>query len=468
MFMPRHWRSGTIISALLSSACGNDSASPRAATAPLIESSAIARSAENVLSGIVSVSVRDADSVAVRFRLAGAGAEADSVTPAAAVVAGWITMPVLGLLPAREYELRVVAYGRGGTIVGPPFAFLTDPLPADLPSYSAAGDNPSPGYIAMAAGVYGLVIDNTGRVVWYHRFPNGPWLNFMAQPNGHYVARLVTADPTDVESWVELDPLGNVTRILGCRLGLQARFHDLIVEPDGAYWILCDDARTMDLSEVGGAAAARVTGTSVQHVSRAGELLFRWTPFDHFRITDVDSMTRSGSSVNWTHGNSLDFDRQGNLLVSFRNLNEITNIDARSGEVLWRLGGLRNEFTFSDGARPFAGQHSIRALPSGEFVLLDNIGDTESRVEQWAVDASTRVARMTASYGSSPQVRTLIGGSVQRLSTTRTLVSFGTEGRVEEYDAAGTVLWRLGGTPGYVFRAQRFPSLYRPGVGISR
>jgi hypothetical protein len=65
-------------------------------------------------------------------------------------------------------------------------------------------------------------------------------------------------------------------------------------------------------------------------------------------------------------------------------------------------------------------------------------------------------------------VVTEIGGSVQDVAGGRTLVSFGTAGRVEEYDAAGRVTWRIDGNAGYIFRAQRIRSLYAPGVGTPR
>src|SRR5207248_11311348 len=90
----------------------------------------------------------------------------------------------------------------------------------------------------------------------------------------------------------------------------------------------------------------------VEHVSAAGALLFRWSPFDHFDITDLDSASRTGANVNWTHGNSLDLDGDGNLLVSFRSLSEITKINTRTGAVLWRMGGRRNQFTFQDAPTP--------------------------------------------------------------------------------------------------------------------
>jgi hypothetical protein len=448
--------------------CASCTREPTAvAPLPTIESTLILHNEHNVLSGIVSVHARQADSIAVRYRLD--GESADSLTAATATSGNGAIVPVLGLLPERRYQMRAVAYGSGGAAIGDPIDFESGALPSDLPRYTASGDSPMPGYVVFAAGMYGVVIDNTGRVVWYHRFPNGPWLNFMAQPNGRYVARLVTPDPSDLESWIEIDALGNTTRTFGCKNGLQPRFHDLISEPDGGYWTLCDETRTMDLRASGGVANAKVTGQAIQHVSRTGELLFSWSPFDHFLITDVDSATRAGPSVNWTHGNSLDIDSDGNILVSFRNLSEITKIDSRTGAVLWRLGGLRNQFALGNGIQIFAGQHSVRALGGGQLMLLDNVGDSlESRAERWAINAQTGTAQLIDVHGAVPRVRTLIGGSVQAVSSDRTLVSFGTEGRVEEYDAHGAVKWRIEGAPGYVFRAQRIRSLYQPGVNTAR
>jgi hypothetical protein len=50
------------------------------------------------------------------------------------------------------------------------------------------------------------------------------------------------------------------------------------------------------------------------------------------------------------------------VLVSFRNLSEITKIDPATGAVLRRLGGLRNEFAFLDALTPhIVRQHSVRA-----------------------------------------------------------------------------------------------------------
>ena len=439
---------------------------------PVIGAASVAANPNNALSAVVTARVSLADSVAVAFFTG--DAVTDSVTPAVATIGDSAVIPVLGLLPRTRYAMWVVAYG-GGKVVGrEAMSFITDTLPSDLPSFVASGTDPTPGFVVFSAGRYGLVIDNTGRVVWYRRFPNTPGLNFQAQPTGRYTVRPPTPDPADLEPWVEVDPLGNVTRTFGCAGGLQPRFHDLIAEPGGSYWVMCDETRTMDLSSIGGVANAQVMGTVVQHMSATGVLLFQWNPFEHFAITDLDSLDRSGPLVNWTHGNALNLDGDGNLIVSFRSLSELTKIDTRTGAVLWRMGGLRNQFAFEGTSMPaFLRQHGLRLTgrsgAGGTFALLDNAGDsTATRAERYRYDEGSLTASQIASYGSLPAVRTQLGGTTQDLPGGRTLVAFGSGRRVEEYDSLGQVVWRIEGDPGYVFRAQRIRSLYRPGVGLAR
>jgi hypothetical protein len=410
------------------------------------------------------------DSARVRYRAAGDAA--DSLTPAVAVPSAEDdTIAVLGLLPERGYDMHLVVYGGEPSAVDSQvsevLSFTTGPLPPDLPVYSAAGLAPLGSYVVFSAAPFGIIIDFTGRVVWYKRFPGagGPSLNFMAQPTGTLVGRLATEDSTDDDPFIEVDPAGFELRQLHCARDRPLRFHDLLTLADGSYWIMCDESRTMDLTSLGGQANVNVTGTTIQHVDAAGTLLFEWSPFDHFEITDAEPEVYQALEVNWTHGNSFDFDTDGNILLSFRSLNEITKIDVNTGAVIWRMGGVRNEFTFEGSPDPgFSRQHNVRVVGPGRFILLDNVGlgIAQSRYERYAVNAETRTASLEQSYASTPPVLTLIGGSVQAVGADQYLVSFGTEGKVELFDAAGAKLWGIDGDPGYVFRAQRIRSLYAP------
>lgn len=460
------------LSLLFAAGCQWDDAGVAPCAMPEVLSSSVAANVGNVLSAIVTSRIRGADSVGVRFGI-GAAARGER-TPAISLAtpSDSITLPVLGLRAETEYSLNVVAHTSCASVDGPVVHFTTGALPSDLPAYIASGRDPSPGFVVFTAGFYGLVIDNTGRVVWYYRFPLGAGLNFQAQPNGRYLSHPPLAGPPSTNVLVEVDPTGAVTRRLGCLKGLQARLHDFIAEADGSYWVMCDEVRTVDLSSTGGAKDAQVMGTGVQRVSNDGSMMFEWSPFEHFSIDfqAIDPADRGGATINWTHGNAIDLDSADNLLISFRNLSEITKIDTRTGAVLWRMGGRANQFTFAgDGAAPFARQHGLRLAGSRRMTLLDNLGDPAgSRAERYEIDEVQRTARLVASYGSGNGIIAQIGGTTQSLPGGRTLVSFGNGGRVEEYDSTGASIWRIEGNPGYVFRAQRILSLYSPGVGSAR
>jgi hypothetical protein len=467
-------REALCLSALLACGCfggGDNPLEPDLCAPPQVLRSDVTPNVDNVLSAIVSAEVLATDSVAVRFRHS--GATVDSVTPVFLPGTGAMVVPVLGLHESTDYELQVVAFNSCAATDGEMLAFSTATLPSDLPAYVASGPAPSPGYVLFAAGNYGLVIDNTGRVVWYHRFPNGPGLNFQALANGRYAARPTPATPGETPQWLELDPFGNITRTLGCAGGMQPRVHDFLGEPDGGYWVMCDEVRTMDLSSVGGSPEAQVLGTAVQHISAGGGPLFEWSPFEHLTIDlhELAASEVSASMLNWTHGNALDLTSDGNLLLSFRNLSTIVKIDTQTGAVVWHMGGARNEFEFENTVMPaFAGQHSLRVTGPDRLLLLDNVGDPQlSRAERYEYDEAQRRARLTDAYVSSRgEVVARLGGSVQDLPNGRTLVSFGNGASVEEYDAAGNVVWQMEGNPGYVFRAQRIRSLYNPGAGDPR
>ena len=228
--MPRRGGRSVLIGAALAlsgCAAGDDGPlEPDVCVKPVVTRSTLMNNPLNVLSAFVVADVQLADSVVVRF---GLNAALDSATPAFASTGDSTIAPILGLQPATRYQAQLVARNRCGEITGGVLSFTTDTLPADLPTYVAAGTAPSPGYVVFGAGNYGLVIDNTGRVVWYHRFPAGPGLNFQAQPNGRYAARPPTA-PGSAPSWMEITPTGTHARTLGCAHEFSPRMHDLLVE----------------------------------------------------------------------------------------------------------------------------------------------------------------------------------------------------------------------------------------------
>ncbi len=138
---------------MLTVACTNEPSAP-SMRAPTIEAATAEADAYNVLSVIVSARVRNADSVAVRFRLDVPSA-GDNVTPAVQTLrdsAATAVVPVLGLLPESRYIVHAIAYGAGGNLDGDAIMFTTGPLPSHLPAYSASGSAPPPDPLCSPRG----------------------------------------------------------------------------------------------------------------------------------------------------------------------------------------------------------------------------------------------------------------------------------------------------------------------------
>jgi hypothetical protein len=376
-----------------------------------------------------------------------------------------VAIPVLDLDTTTSYSLETNFILNGqATVPADTSVVTTGSLPAWIPMAVPQGPNPDPGYLVLSYPDGPVVMDNAGRVVWYLFAPNGALNSFQAQPRGRYTRSVAQATDPPFEVY---DALGQKVDELHCANGRDTRFHDFLLLAAGDYWIMCNEFRTMDLSGVGGDPASNVFATVVQHVAADGTLLFEWNAFDHFQITDLDPINFNSPNVNFTHGNALELDTDGNLLVSFRSLNEVTKIDVATGSVLWRFGGLANQFTLvGDTVGNFQRQHGVRVVAPNEIQFLDNRENAPSRMVRYRIDTNAMTATLVWEFYDSPTTHTFVGGSTQVLAGGGGLVSFGRAGRVVEVDDAGSRAWELTGIDSlYVFRAQRISSLYTPGRG---
>jgi hypothetical protein len=439
-------------------ACGDDD--PSGPPAPQFVELVAEPVVENGLAAQAVVRASGYDSVRVRALLPG-GAVAIT-TPAAAFEGDSIArVDVLGMHLETAYRLVADLWVDGGGSVAPDTAdFTTGARPAWIPAITAVGTDTIPGLVALSLPDGIAMVDNQARLVWYRPFPTNQLTSFSAHADGSYTLSATIGTGGGILS---LDRAGREVGLLTCVNGRPTRFHDILVVADGSRWMLCDEARVMDLSGLGGNAAAQVLGTVVQHVSPAGTLLFEWNSFDHFAITDLPLADRMGPNVNFTHGNGVALDDDGHLLLSFRSLSEVTSVDTVTGAVRWRLGGLANQFTIQNDPKGFfERQHGARPAGPSQVQMLDNGAAPPSRMVRYLVNPATLTATMVWQFIDAPDTYTLVGGSTEFLPESRGLVSFGQDGRVVEVDAAGNRAWELQGLEGmYVFRAERIGGLYR-------
>lgn len=417
---------------------------------------------ENVLAAAVHVRAESYDSAYIEYHN---GTGAVVRTPAVDFEGDSVArVPVLGLDTATAYTFRVVLT-RAGTAdqTVDSLPFTSGSLPTWIPAIGSTGNAAQPGYLALSLPQGGIIVDNTGKVVWYRYIGAGSLSSFQAQPTGAY--SLIGNGAAKTE-FLLLNSLGEASGVLSCA-GRPTRFHELLVSADGEAWLLCDETRTMNLTAVGGVAAATVTGTVVQRQSADGTLLWEWSTFDHFEITDLPLADRTGPLVNFTHGNGLGFDSDSNLILGFRSLNEVTKVDRSTGTIIWRFGGLRNQFTvLNDPKGVFEHQHGVRWAGSGRVQLLDNGLSAPSRLVRYLLDTAAMTATLEWEFIDAPTTFTAVGGSTQYHLDGHAMVAFGQGGRVIEVDEAGQRTWELTGLDGfYIFRAQRIGSLYAAGRG---
>jgi hypothetical protein len=452
---------------------------------------AVAANPNNVLSAIVTCSVSGIDSVRVRF----ADSNGDTgATPFARPTAGGARIVVLGLRPTTRYSLVVEAIGaRGSTSV--PDSLVTAALPSAIQSLHFRGTgSPSEAYTLVVpiladtladSDGYVVVFDAAGDVRWYRRF-RGLWpIEAKQQRNGNltvYVGRSFGWQSVKGQ-FEELASDGAVVRTFATATPDYTDPHELLLsfaDAEGSaltgIHMLGYELEPFDLSALGGARDALLAVHTIERQNAAGQTVFRWRSLDHFDAQDWAAAVPVIPDID--HPSSLALDRDGNYIISFQGLDEITNIDAVTGAIRWRFGGRHNQFRIiGDPLGGFSGQHNVQMLENGHVLLMDNRIRTwgPARAIEYALDVQATTATMVWEYRPSPAIISMSMGSVQRLDNGSTLVGFGGAGRVAEV-AGAAVAWSAtlqtdaGGTPVPFYRAVGIHSLYgfTPGAGEQR
>lgn len=349
----------------------------------------------------------------------------------------------------------------------PPAAPSDDPLPPDFPVITATVlGKTTPGRIFLtninlsnaSAPSYLLILDNDGSPYWYRRMPSRT-LDFKMQIDGRlsYFDRAIGA-------FSVLDSTTTVVDTFRCGNGYTTDFHDFVLLPNGHALLMSYDPQVVDMSQIvpKGQRNAIVLGLVLQELDREKTVVFQWRSWDHFQITDVVGHPLTGGVVDYVHGNSIDADPEGNLVISSRHLDEVTKISRETGELLWRLGGRNNQFTFvDDPVGTISHQHAARWLPNGNLTLFDNgvFHDPRfSRAVEYAIDERRRTATLVWQGRHDPEVFGAATGYAQRLPSGNTLIQWGTtRPTLSEMTPDGEVVSELSFEQGvFAYRAFRF------------
>ncbi|MEA3477390.1 MAG: aryl-sulfate sulfotransferase [Bacteroidota bacterium] len=280
---------------------------------------------------------------------------------------------------------------------------------------------------------YSVILDNFGTPIYYQRTPNHNYFNFHVLPNGllTWCRNFATMSPN--EKYYIADSSYNIIDSVRTGNGYDLDSHDMLWMDNGHYLVMSYDPQPVNMSLIvpGGNPDAIVTGLIIQEVDNNENVFWQWRSWDHFEITDATpDINLTALSIDYCHGNAFEFDYDGNLLLSSRNMDEITKIDYNTGDIIWRFGknATNNQFDIINDPVGFSHQHDIRKMPNGHYTLYDN-GNLHqsqfSRAMEYNIDEDNMLATLVWNYQHEPIIYAPATGSFRVLENEKRIVGWG-------------------------------------------
>lgn len=352
----------------------------------------------------------------------------------------------------------------------------TPTLPIGTPSYTVNVNTPNsqPGYvfyttglaaaIPFAVNVPGLdqigqanvIADKAGHEVWRYTPPKGQGVgNFHTQI---YRGRKVltwwqgsgAAGHGDGVDYIA-DTHGRVITTVTPGDGLDSDVHEFRLLPDGRALITSYVQVPADLTSVGGPrngtmlnCVATVIDVATKHV------LLHWSAMAHIPV--AASMMRPGAVAGRTHTiydpfhlNSIALDLSGNLLISFRNLSALYDVDIHTGAVAWRLGGKQSDLAMGPGTS-IDGQHDAEFADAHTIRLFDNNIDGinqlgRSTIKWIRIDPEQHTALLVRAQSHPAGLSSPAMGNAQPVGNGDTFGSWGLAPHIAEFSPSGQLVY---------------------------
>jgi Arylsulfotransferase (ASST) len=331
--------------------------------------------------------------------------------------------------------------------------------PPTVTVHQAPGAGSAPGYLFAAPflgpGQWGpMIFDNAGHLVWFRPLPGGEdaadfrtqvyrgknvltWWQGRTLQFGYGLGEGVIASAN--YKTLATVKAGN---------GLQADEHEFTLTPQGSAYVLAYSAVQTNLSSAGGPASGLALDGVIQQIDvHTGLVMWEWHSLGHVDVAESYSKL-PGLATNpydYFHINSLTTDSHGNFLISARNTWALYQISARTGAVVWRLGGKKSTFTLGPGV-PFAYQHNALWLANNEISLFDNEGappvKPPTRGELIKLDQKAKTAMLAGQLvRTSGPLSTTSQGNVQALPGGGWMIGWGGLPNLTEFNSQGQIVY---------------------------
>jgi hypothetical protein len=344
-------------------------------------------------------------------------------------------------------------------------------VPSDFPHISISTlKNTADGYLFLnnkrLENPYTLILNNDGSPVWYRRSAEGDrQRDLKVQKNG-----LITMlTQKGGQRFLAYDANFELVDEFRATAGYYTDEHELLVLENGNYLLLGARRVKVDMSQIveGGQAEAEVLETCIQEYTPEHKLIFLWPGLEHLSdaLPQMQIDDPTAASFRFPHMNAIDIDTDGHILLSSRMISEVTKIHRQTGEIIWRLGGPFNQFTFiNDSQFGFRNQHDIRSLGNNLYSVFDNGNSHDpprSRGVIYRLDTENMTATLVWEHWQ-PEGTPLSTymGSHQQLPNGNSLINWAVTGRPKatEVTPDGEIVYEMDFQESYhAYRTFRFP-----------
>ena len=308
-----------------------------------------------------------------------------------------------------------------------------------------------------------MILDDTGEPIYMKATPNDHFVgDFRKQTvNGTdyltYHTGILPGNYTFGSSYV-LDENYQVVDTWTIGNGYGADVHEFLLLDNGHAILMAYVPISFDLTPYGGPADGQILDIVLQEQDADKNVVFEWHASQYLPIDDTEANLTSTNLIDYLHTNALAVDNDGNWLVSHRNFSEITKINRQTGDVIWRMGGKGNEFTFTNDIG-FFNQHNINRLENGHITLFDNgtfHTPPHSRAIEYEVDEVAKTVTRVWMYPEDTGEYSSVMSNIQRLPNGNSMIGWGNQSKLSEIHADGTVALEIVlGTTSY--RTFRYP-----------
>lgn len=293
------------------------------------------------------------------------------------------SLVLCNITPETNYSFQLITVQNGNKQTSKVYTFKSRKLPewlqkqfkANCPKPELLPENFKKGFLLLAKRETpgtAYIVDYKGNLRWYHTLEGTGFKVTHFTKEQTILSILGTNDePTSYGSEIlEINFQGDtLTHIKKGQGDLkQVLHHEIIKKSADEIVALTVEQKIIDLTSIGGKKQDTINGDGIIILNKKGKQLWKWSVFDDLDpFKDKDLLK---NKKDWTHANSLSYDKDGNFLISFYNNGQIWKINSKTGKVIWKLG--------KDGTMKmapdtnFSQAHAAHIDQNGSLLFFDN------------------------------------------------------------------------------------------------